>query len=154
MAGELIRCGHCGKMNRVPAAAAGIPRCGNCHQSLPWIADADDTTIGDVADAAKIPVIVDLWAPWCEPCRMVSPALEQLARDLAGRVKLVKVNVDVSPQLSQRFGAQAIPTLLVLREGGSPPGKPAPPRWQPCGPGSTMRSPQPLPEHPCPPDLP
>ena len=117
MAGELTRCGHCGKMNRVPAAAAGIPRCGNCHQSLPWIADADDTTFGYVAEAAKIPVIVDLWAPWCAPCRMVSPALEQLARDLAGRVKLVKVNVDLSPQVSQRFAAQAIPTLLVLREG-------------------------------------
>ena len=117
MAGELTRCGHCGKMNRVPAAAAGIPRCGNCHQSLPWIADADDTTFGDVAEAAKIPVIVDLWAPWCGPCRMVSPALDQLARDLAGRVKLVKVNVDLSPQVSQRFAAQAIPTLLVLREG-------------------------------------
>ena len=74
-------------------------------------------TFGDVADAAKIPVIVDLWAPWCGPCRMVSPALEQLARDLAGRVKLVKVNVDTSPQISQRFEAQAIPTLLVLRGG-------------------------------------
>jgi thioredoxin 2 len=117
MSGELIRCPHCGQTNRVPAAAAGTPRCGKCHQPLPWIADADDATFADVADAAKVPVIVDLWAPWCGPCRMVSPALEQLARDLAGRVKLVKVNVDVSPQLSQRFGAQAIPTLLVLRGG-------------------------------------
>jgi len=117
MASELIRCGHCGQRNRVPAAAAGTPRCGKCHQPLPWIAEADDTTFGDVAEAAKIPVLVDLWAPWCGPCRMVSPALEQLTRDLAGRVKLVKVNVDVSPQLSQRFGAQAIPTLLVLRDG-------------------------------------
>ena len=117
MPGDLIRCPHCGQTNRVPAAAAGTPRCGKCHQPLPWIADADDTTFGDIADAAKIPVIVDLWAPWCGPCRMVSPALEQLARDLAGQVKLVKVNVDVAPQLSQRFGAQAIPTLLVLRGG-------------------------------------
>ena len=117
MAGELTRCGHCGKMNRVPAAAAGIPRCGNCHQSLPWIADADDTSFRDVAEAATIPVIVDLWAPWCGPCRMVSPALEQLASELAGRVKLVKVNVDTSPQVSQRFDAQAIPTLLLLRGG-------------------------------------
>jgi thioredoxin 2 len=117
MPGELIRCPHCGKTNRVPAAAAGTPRCGNCHQPLPWIADADDTTFADIADAATIPVIVDLWAPWCGPCRMVSPALEQLARDLAGQVKLVKVNVDVSPRLSQRFAAQAIPTLLVLRGG-------------------------------------
>jgi thioredoxin 2 len=114
---DLIRCPHCGQTNRVPAAAAGTPRCGKCHQPLPWIVDADDTTFGDIADAAKIPVIVDLWAPWCGPCRAVSPALEQLARDLAGQVKLVKVNVDVSPQLSRRFGAQAIPTLLVLRGG-------------------------------------
>ena len=117
MTGEVVRCGHCGRTNRVPAAAAGTPRCGQCHQALPWIADADDATFGEVAEAAKIPVIVDLWAPWCGPCRMVSPALEQLARDLAGKVKLVKVNVDTSPQISQRFGAQAIPTLLVLRRG-------------------------------------
>jgi thioredoxin 2 len=89
----------------LPAAAAGTPRCGKCHQPLPWVADADDTTFGEIAEAAKIPVIVDLWAPWCGPYRMVSPALEQLARDLAGQMKLVKVNVDVSPQISQRFEA-------------------------------------------------
>jgi len=117
MAKGLVRCGHCGQMNRVPAAAAGTPRCGKCHKPLPWITDADDATFGEVAEGAKIPVLVDLWAPWCGPCRMVSPALEQLAGDLAGQVKLVKVNVDVSPQVSQRFDAQAIPTLLVLRDG-------------------------------------
>ncbi len=112
-----IRCEHCGQANRVPAAAAGTPRCGKCHEPLAWITDADDTSFAEIAEAAKIPVIVDLWAPWCGPCRMVSPALEQLARDLAGQVKLVKVNVDTSPQISQRFEAQAIPTLLVLRGG-------------------------------------
>jgi thioredoxin 2 len=116
MLSGLVRCGHCGQANRVPAAAAGTPRCGKWHQALPWIADADDATFGEVAEAAKIPV-VDLWAPWCGPCRMVSPALEQLARGLAGKVKLVKVNVGTSPQISQRFGVQAIPTLLVLRRG-------------------------------------
>src|ERR1700722_3273795 len=117
MPGDLIKCPHCGTTNRVPAAAAGAPRCGKFHQPLPGIADADDTTFADIADAARIPVIVDLWAPWCGPCRMVSPALEQLARDLAGQVKLVKVTVDTSPQLSRGFEAQAIPTLLVLRRG-------------------------------------
>jgi thioredoxin 2 len=116
VASGLIRCGPCGQANRVPTAAAGTPRCGKYHQPLPWIADADDTTFSEVAEAARIPVIVDLWAPWYRPCRMISPALEQLARDLAGQVKLVKVNVDTSPQISQRFRAQAISTLLVLRQ--------------------------------------
>ena len=62
-------------------------------------------------------MIVDLWAPWCGPCRMVSPALENLARTYAGRVKLVKVNVDEAQGLARRFDAQSIPTLLVLRDG-------------------------------------
>jgi thioredoxin 2 len=117
MAGELITCPHCGRRNRVPVAATGTPRCGNCHQALPWIVDAADGTFGEIAEKASVPVLVDLWAPWCGPCRMVSPALEQVATDLAGRIKLVKVNVDDSPRLQQRFGVQAIPTLLVLRDG-------------------------------------
>jgi thioredoxin 2 len=104
-------------MNRVPAAASGIPRCGNCHQPLPWMAAAGAAPVGEGAEAAAIPVVVDMWAPWCGPCRMVSPALEQLARDMAGRVKLVKVNVDEAPKLQQRFTVQAIPTLMVLRKG-------------------------------------
>jgi thioredoxin 2 len=114
---ELIRCPNCGRRNRVPAAAAGTPRCGHCHQPLPWIVDAGDDTFAEIAEAASVPVIVDLWAPWCGPCRMVSPALAQLATEMAGRVKLVKVNVDDSPKLQQRFGVQAIPTLMVLRKG-------------------------------------
>jgi thioredoxin 2 len=101
----------------VPAAASGSPRCGNCHQPLPWITDAGDDTFGEIAEAAALPVLVDLWAPWCGPCRMVSPALAKLATDLAGRIKLVKVNVDDSPGLQRRFGVQSIPTLLLLRRG-------------------------------------
>jgi thioredoxin 2 len=117
MSAELIRCGNCGRRNRVPAAAAGTPRCGSCHQPLPWIVEAGDDSFAEVAERASVPVLVDLWAPWCGPCRMVSPALEQVAGEMAGRVKLVKVNVDDSPELQRRFGVQAIPTLMVLRAG-------------------------------------
>jgi thioredoxin 2 len=84
---------------------------------LPWIVDAGDEDFAEVAERASVPVLVDLWAPWCGPCRMVSPALAQLAGEMAGRLKLVKVNVDEAPKLQQRFGVQAIPTLMVLRKG-------------------------------------
>ena len=117
MAAGLVTCANCGRRNRVPAAAGGTPRCGNCHQPLPWIVDAGDDDFAEVAERSSVPALIDLWAPWCGPCRMVSPALEQLATEMAGRLKLVKVNVDESPKLQQRFGVQAIPTLLVLREG-------------------------------------
>jgi thioredoxin 2 len=62
-------------------------------------------------------VLVDLWAPWCGPCRTIGPLVEQAGRDLAGQLKVVKVNVDVAPEVSQRFGVQGIPTLLLLRNG-------------------------------------
>ncbi|GAB7069800.1 thioredoxin [Mycolicibacterium hodleri] len=84
---------------------------------MPWIAAAGDSNFSDVAEKASVPVLVDLWATWCGPCRMVSPALEQLAGERAGRLKLVKVDVDGAPQISQRFTVQAVPTLLVLDHG-------------------------------------
>jgi thioredoxin 2 len=115
--GATVQCTNCGRQNRVPAVADGVPRCGNCHEPLPWIADADDDTFADVAERASIPVLVDLWAQWCGPCRQVSPALEQVARDLAGRLKLVKVDVDRATRTAARFGVQAVPTLLLLRDG-------------------------------------
>ena len=112
-----VTCPHCGKRNRVPSVADGVPRCGNCHHALPWIAEAGDDDFVAVAERASIPVLVDFWATWCGPCRMVSPALEQLATERAGVIKLVKVDVDRAPSLGQRFQIQAVPTLLVLRGG-------------------------------------
>jgi thioredoxin 2 len=98
----------------VPAVGESVPKCGDCHQPLPWIAEAGDDDFAEVAERAPMPVLVDLWASWCGPCRMVSPALERLAIDRAGSLKLVKVDVDAAPLLSQRFTIRAVPTLLVL----------------------------------------
>ena len=112
-----IACPHCGKRNRVPASADSVPSCGNCHQRLPWIADAGDDDFAEVAEQAPVPVLVDLWATWCGPCRMVSPALERIATERAGELKLVKVDVDTAPRLSQRFEVRAVPTLMVWRGG-------------------------------------
>ena len=113
----IVACDNCGKRNRVPAIATGTPRCGSCQATLPWIAEADDESFKAVVDLSQVPVLVDLWAPWCGPCRMVSPALENLARERAGRLKLVKVNVDTSQRVAARHDVQSIPTLLVVVDG-------------------------------------
>ncbi|GAA1160229.1 thioredoxin [Kribbella jejuensis] len=114
---RITTCPNCGRRNRVPAVAAGRPQCGNCHAALPWIVDAGDDDFATVAEQATVPVLVDVWAPWCGPCRMVSPVLEQLATEKAGDLKLVKVNADLAPVVSRRFDVQAIPTLIVLNAG-------------------------------------
>lgn len=117
MTDRIISCPGCGRRNRVPAVAAGKPRCGSCRAPLPWVVEAGDANFAAVADQATVPVLVDVWAPWCGPCRMVSPVLEQLATEKAGELKLVKVNADTAPAVSQRFGVRSIPTLVVLDAG-------------------------------------
>ena len=114
---DIMTCGQCGAKNRVPANASGVPKCGKCASPLPWVTEAGDDDFDEVALAAKVPVLVDLWAEWCPPCRMVSPVLDQLAREMAGQLKLVKVDVDKSPVLARRFDARSIPTLLII-DGG------------------------------------
>ena len=101
----------------MPAAAHGRPRCASCKADLPWVVAAGDADFAEVVEQARLPVVVDLWAPWCGPCRMISPALEEVARRKRGRLKLVKVNVDDHPGVSARFGVQGIPTLLLFRDG-------------------------------------
>lgn len=115
MAG-IVACGSCGKKNRVPLSTNGTPRCASCHADLPWLVDAGEDDFAAAA-RSRVPVLVDLWAPWCGPCRMVAPGVERAASELAGRLKVVKVNVDEAPGVSARFGVQGIPTLLVLRDG-------------------------------------
>jgi thioredoxin 2 len=94
-----------------------MPRCGRCRTALPWVVDANDDDFHTVVGESSLPVLVDVWAPWCGPCRMVSPALEKLAGERAGELKLVKVNADDNPEVRRRFEVQAIPTLVILDHG-------------------------------------
>jgi thioredoxin 2 len=115
-AATIIRCPNCDKRNRVRPTAEGTPRCASCHQPLPWLVEATAASF-DAELQASVPVLVDLWAPWCAPCRAMVPALDQLARERAGRLKVVKVNVDEAEQVAQRFGVQGIPLLVLTRDG-------------------------------------
>jgi thioredoxin 2 len=113
---SILVCPSCGAKNTIRPAPRGSPHCGTCGKPLPWVVNATDATFG-VEATTTATVLVDLWAPWCGPCRVVSPILEGLARDRAGRLKVVKVNVDENPALSQRFEAMSIPTMVVMKDG-------------------------------------
>lgn len=116
MSPRVVPCATCGTKNRVPAAAAGRPRCASCKADLPWIADATDASLAAAVDTSSL-VLLDLWAPWCGPCRMVAPVLERLAERYAGRLKVVKVNVDDNPGTARTYDASSIPTLVMIRDG-------------------------------------
>jgi thioredoxin 2 len=113
---SVLACTNCGARNRIRPSPKGVPTCGRCEQPLPWLVNATDASFDVEADASAA-VVVDLWAPWCGPCRFVSPILEELSRDYRGRLKVVKVNVDDNPVTAQRFAAFSIPTIVVLRGG-------------------------------------
>jgi thioredoxin 2 len=116
MSSDVVSCPSCGARNRVPVAAKGHPRCAKCPTDLPWLVAAGDPDFAAAVDTDVL-VVVDLWAPWCGPCRMVAPALEELARRYAGRLKVVKVDVDRAPGVARRFDARSIPLLMFLRGG-------------------------------------
>lgn len=120
---QLIRCPSCGATNRVPRGrleSGDQPICGRCK--TPLTATTQPLTVTDEnfareVEAARLPVLLDLWAAWCGPCRAVAPVVEQLAAELAGRVKVGKLNVDENPQTAARFGVRSIPTLLIFKDG-------------------------------------
>jgi thioredoxin 2 len=120
MPATIITCPNCGKKNRVRPKSGrerqGVPRCAVCHHLLPWVVDADRESF-EAEIRASVPVVIDFWAPWCGPCRMVTPSLERLAHAHAGRLKVVKLNVDEAPDIGARYEVQGIPLLVLLRNG-------------------------------------
>lgn len=116
MSSRVTPCPACGTPNRIPVSAKGRPQCASCHAVLPWLVDAGDDDLAEALATNQL-VLVDLWAPWCGPCRMVAPVLERLSVRYAGKVKVVKVNVDHNRRTAARYDARSIPTLAIVRNG-------------------------------------
>ena len=118
----MVVCPACGVTNRVPGerVAQGLaPVCGKCRAPLPVgkPQPVTDASFAQDVERSPVPVLVDAWAPWCGPCHMIAPVVDQLATELAGRIRVVKLNVDENPRTAARFDLRSIPTLLVLKDG-------------------------------------
>ncbi|GIX34433.1 MAG: thiol reductase thioredoxin [Lysobacteraceae bacterium] len=116
----LVACPDCHALNRVPVARlAELPKCGKCggalFQGKPLA--LDERAFQAHVERAGLPVLVDFWAPWCGPCRMMTPHFEAAARELEPRVRLAKVDTEAHPALAARFGIRSIPTLVLFRGG-------------------------------------
>ncbi len=120
---QLIRCPSCGAANRVPLEKIkpGLePICGRCKTPLPVSTKPvviTDANFAAEVERSSLPVLLDLWAEWCGPCHAIAQTIEQLAAELAGRVRVAKLNVDENPLTASRFDVRGIPTLLMLKNG-------------------------------------
>ena len=115
-----IVCPHCQGVNRVPAARLGEgPSCGRCHGALFEGAPLElrASTFAAHLERSDIPLLVDFWAPWCGPCKMMAPQFHQAARMLEPRMRLAKVNTEAEQGLGARYGIRSIPTMVLFRGG-------------------------------------
>lgn len=110
-------CPQCNTRVRIPSRASGHPRCPKCKTDLPWLVEIDESEFSSSVLSAPIPVLVDCWAPWCQPCVAFTPELEKTAVGWAGKLKVVKINVDEAPAVSEKYGVRSIPTVLLFRDG-------------------------------------
>jgi len=120
--GVVVACPSCGRANRLAFNRLDKPsRCGQCHTDVPHVATPVDVPNAAMFDAVSsqsvLPLVVDFWAPWCGPCRMVAPELERVARGNAGRWLVLKVNTDAVTEIGERFAIRSIPTMAVLEHG-------------------------------------
>ncbi len=114
---RVVTCPSCGQKHRVRTSATGVPHCAKCSSPIPWLVDVSAADFRTAVEESPVPVLADFWAPWCAPCRMVAPVVERLAGDLAGKVKVAKVNTDEEPALGERFAVRGIPTLILFEAG-------------------------------------
>ena len=117
MEDSVTTCPQCGAKNRLkPAPPDQVPICGKCKGSLPWIVSGTDISFRRELETST-PVLVDFWAEWCTPCRITAPVLEDLARDKAGQIKILKINVDQNPATAGQYHVRSIPTMMLFKEG-------------------------------------
>jgi thioredoxin 2 len=115
-----IVCPHCDAVNRIPGARLGQePKCGKCHRPLfnRHPIELTGANFHKHVTRGDIPVLVDFWAPWCGPCKMMAPAYEQVAQQIEPRVRLAKVNTDAEQMLGAQFGIRSIPTMALFKGG-------------------------------------
>jgi thioredoxin 2 len=113
----VVSCSQCGTQNRLnPPQRDQVPVCGKCKSPLPWILSGTDISFRKELDT-NTPVLVDFWADWCAPCRMTAPILAEIARDKAGKIKVLKMDVDQNPATSTQFKILSIPTLILFKNG-------------------------------------